>query len=95
MNQYLPEHRNGQLPARVSRQLAKQEAHAVLASHQDALLIRRSVQAGRNGMIGIAEIGALQGALAQEVPWAARQLETAANATAVTIIGHIYGTGGF
>jgi hypothetical protein len=95
MSRYLPEPHSGLFPARVSRQLARQEAQAALASHQDALLIRRSVQAGRNGMIGIAEIGALQGALAQEVPWAVRQLETAANATAVTIIGHIYGTGGF
>lgn len=95
MSNYALQSYGGRLPARVSRQLARQEAQAALASHQDALLIRRSVQAGRNGMIGIAEIGALQGALAQEVPWAARQLETAANATAVTIIGHIYGTGGF
>ena len=95
MSRYLPERHNGHLPARVSRQLAKQEAQAALASHQDTLLIRRSVEAARNGMIGIAQVAALQGALSQEVPWAARQLESAATATSVVIIGHIYGSGGF
>jgi hypothetical protein len=95
MSQHPIARRNRRVPARLNRQLAQQEAQALLSSHDDALCIRRSVAAGRNGMIGIAEIGALHGALAQEVPWAARQLESAANATAITIIGHIYGTGGF
>jgi hypothetical protein len=88
-----PASRGGHLPARVNRHLARQEAQAALASQQDALRIRRSVQAGRNGLIGIAEVGALAGALAQEVPWATRQLESAATATSVVIIGHIYGSG--
>jgi hypothetical protein len=95
MSQYPLQPRNSLLPSRVSRQLARQEAETALASHQDALNIRRSVEAARNGMIGIAEVAALQGALSQEVPWAARQLESAATATGVVIIGHIYGSGGF
>jgi hypothetical protein len=86
----LPTPYNGHLPARINRQLARQEAQAVLASQQDALRIRRSVAAARNSMIGIAEIGALGSALAQEVPWVARDLESAARATTVTLIGHIY-----
>jgi hypothetical protein len=80
---------DGRLPARINRQLARQEAQAALASHQDALRIRRSVQAGRNGLTGIAEIGAYAGVLAQEVPWATRQLESAATMTTAVIIGHI------
>jgi len=90
MPSYSLQSHNGLLPARINRQLARQEAQAALASNYDALRIRRSVQAGRNGMIGIAEVGSLAGALANEVPWFARQLESAANATTVVIIGHIY-----
>lgn len=85
----LPAPRNGLLPARINRQLARQEAQAALASQQDALRIRRTVQAGRNGMIGIAEVGALAGTLAQDVPWVTRHLESAATATTVAIFGHI------
>ncbi len=81
---------DGRFPARINRQLARQDAQAVLVSNHDALRIRRSVQATRNGLIGIAEVGSLAGALAQEVPWVARQLESASNAAAVVIIGHIY-----
>jgi hypothetical protein len=87
---HLPAPRNGLLPTGINRQLARQDAQAALASHQDALRIRRSVQAGRNSLIGIAEIGALAGALAQEVPWVARDLESAARGTTVVLIGHIY-----
>jgi hypothetical protein len=89
---YLPEPRNGLLPTRINRQLARQDAQAALASRQDALRIRRSVQAGCNGLIGIAEVGALAGALAQEVPWVARDLESAARSTTVVLIGHIHDT---
>jgi len=90
MPNYPLEPRNGLLPARINRQLARQEARAALASQQDTLRIRRSVAAARNSLIGIAEIGALAGGLAQEVPWVARELETATRATTVTLIGHIY-----
>lgn len=93
MPKYSLEPRNGLLPARINRQLAKQDAQAVLASNQDALRIRRSVQAARNGLIGIAEVGSLAGALVNEVPWVARQLESASNAATVVLIGHIYRSG--
>ncbi|HEY7829183.1 MAG TPA: hypothetical protein VIC06_01305 [Solirubrobacteraceae bacterium] len=93
MSQYLPEPHSGLFPARINRQLAKQDAQAALVSNQDALRIRRSVRAARNGLVGIAEVGSLAGALANEVPWVARQLESASNATTVVIIGHIHRSG--
>lgn len=89
MSSLIPRPTDGRLPARINRQLARQEAQAALASNYDALRIRRTVQAGRNGLAGIAEIGAYAGALAQEVPWVTRQLESAVTATTVSIIGHI------
>jgi hypothetical protein len=93
MSQYLSRPSDGHLPARINRQLARQEAEAALASNQDALRIRRSVKATRNSMIGIAELGALAGGLAQEVPWVARELESAARGATVVLIGHIYRSG--
>ncbi len=77
----------------VSRALARIDGAALVASHQDQVRLDRVATTTERGMIRAAQLGALEGVLAQSSPQAAGYVHAVTCAGAIGIATVVYEAG--
>ncbi len=97
MSENLPALSGGLFPSKldrqVSRALARIDAGVLVASHRDQTRIDRVAGTTERGMVRAAQIGALEAALAQNVPSSAGYVHAVATAGAIGIVAAVYEAG--
>lgn len=81
------------LDRQVSRALARIDGAALIASHQDQVRLDRVATTTERGMVRAAQLGALEGALAQSAPQSAGYVHAVACAGAFGIAAVVYEAG--
>ena len=81
------------LDRQVSRALARIDGAALVASHQDQVRLDRVATTTERGMVRAAQIGVLEGALAQGSPQSAGYVHAVACAGAIGIAAVVYEAG--
>jgi hypothetical protein len=97
MSKYSLEPSNGLFPARVGnklgKQLARMDAQALAASHDDQLRISRVEQTAARGLVGIGQLSSLEASLVRIAPHAEGRLRAAADAGTIAIVGIVARSG--
>lgn len=81
------------LDRQVSRALARIDGAALVASHQDRMRLDRVAGTTEHGMVRAAQLGALEGVLAQNAPQSAGYVHAVACAGAIGIAAVVYDAG--